>query len=105
MAGFPKLRLISVIAMTVVALGLASGPVGAQSKGSMHVAFGDTPDPEMLNFLAAVARAGERGVDVKVSYLNSEDIAAQAIVSGQADIGVGTPYALIQKVKAPIRMF
>jgi NitT/TauT family transport system substrate-binding protein len=26
-------------------------------------------------------------------------------VSGQADIGVGTPYALIQKVKAPIRMF
>ena len=105
MAGFPKLRLISVIAMTVVALGLASGPVGAQSKGSMHVAFGDTPDPEMLNFLAAVARAGERGVDVKVSYLNSEDIAAQAVVSGQADIGVGTPYALIQKVKAPIRMF
>ena len=105
MAGFPKLRWIGAIAMMVMALCLVSGPVGAQSKGSMHVAFGDTPDPEMLNFLAAVARAGERGVDVKVSFLNSEDIAAQAVVSGQADIGVGTPYALIQKVKAPIRMF
>ncbi len=39
------------------------------------------------------------------TYLQSEDIAAQAVVSGQADIGVGTPYALIQKVKAPIRMW
>ena len=107
MTGFPKRKLIGVVAvaMTVLALGLASGPAGAQSKGTMHVAFGDTPDPEMLNFLAAVARAGERGVEVKVSYLHSEDIAAQAVVSGQADIGVGTPYALIQKVKAPIRMF
>jgi len=105
MAGISKLSWIGAIAMMVVALGFVSGPAGAQSKGSMHVAFGDTPDPEMLNFLAAVARAGERGVDVKVTFLNSEDIAAQAVVSGQADIGVGTPYALIQKVKAPIRMF
>jgi NitT/TauT family transport system substrate-binding protein len=105
MAGFPKRGPIAVIAIALVALGLLSGPAGAQDKGSMHVAFGDIPDPEMLNFLAAVARAAERGVEVKVSYLNSEDIAAQAVVSGQADIGVGTPYALIQKVKAPIRMF
>jgi NitT/TauT family transport system substrate-binding protein len=27
------------------------------------------------------------------------------VVGGEADIGVGTPYALIQKVKAPIRLF
>ncbi|MEE9209058.1 MAG: ABC transporter substrate-binding protein [Kiloniellales bacterium] len=100
-----KYGYIWVVVLTALALGIASGPVVAQSKGSMHVAFGDIPDPEMLNFLVAVARAKERGVEVKVSYLNSEDIAAQAVVSGQADIGVGTPYALIQKVKAPIRMF
>ncbi|MGI9401453.1 MAG: ABC transporter substrate-binding protein, partial [Rhizobiaceae bacterium] len=71
----------------------------------MHVAFGDVPGGEMVNFMIAVARAAERGVDVKTSYLQSEDLAAQAIVSGQADIGVGTPYALIQKVNARIRMF
>jgi len=71
----------------------------------MRVAFGDVPGGEMVNFMIAVARAEERGVKVETSFLQSEDLAAQAIVSGQADIGVGTPYALIQKVKAPIRMF
>ncbi len=80
-------------------------PVSAADKGAMHVAFDGIPETDMLNFLIAVARAGERGVKVKISYLQSEDIAAQAIVSDQADIGVGTPYALIQKVKAPVRMF
>jgi len=77
----------------------------AQDKGTMRVAFGDVPGGEMVNFMIAVARAAERGVKVETSYLQSEDLAAQAIVSGQADIGVGTPYALIQKVNAPIRMF
>ena len=85
-------------------IGLAATQAVAQ-KGSMHVAFGDIPGSDMLNFLTAVKRAETRGVNVKVSYLQSEDIASQAVVAGQADIGVGTPYALIQKVKAPIRMF
>lgn len=92
------------VAMAAV-VGLAAVPAGAQDKGSMHVAFGDIPGPDMANFMAAVARAEARGVQVEVTYLQSEDIAAQAIVGGQADIGVGTPYALIQKVNAPIRMF
>ncbi len=89
------------------ALGLCVGLSGQAmaAKGSMHVAFGDIPGADMLNFMVAVKRAEARGVKVKISFLQSEDIASQAIVSGQADIGVGTPYALIQKVKAPIRMF
>jgi len=86
-------------------LSLSSLSAVAAGKGSMTVAFGDVPGGEMVNFMIAVARAAERGVKVEVSYLQSEDLAAQAIVSGQADIGVGTPYALIQKVNAPIRMF
>tara|TARA_R110002074_G_scaffold93267_2_gene203696 strand:+ start:470 stop:1459 length:990 start_codon:yes stop_codon:yes gene_type:complete len=95
----------------IKAIGLASAvtllalPAAAQDSGSMRVAFGDVPGGEMVNFMIAVARAEERGVNVEVSYLQSEDLAAQAIVSGQADIGVGTPYALIQRVNAPIRMF
>jgi NitT/TauT family transport system substrate-binding protein len=88
-----------------IILSLSSLSAVAQDKGSMRVAFGDVPGGEMVNFMIAVARAAERGVKVDVSYLQSEDLAAQAIVSGQADIGVGTPYALIQKVNAPIRMF
>jgi NitT/TauT family transport system substrate-binding protein len=86
-------------------LSLSSLSADAQDKGSMRVAFGDVPGGEMVNFMIAVARAAERGVKVETSYLQSEDLAAQAIVSGQADIGVGTPYALIQKVNAPIRLF
>lgn len=101
----PKLKPLCLAAAAAVALALAGGPATAQDKGTMHVAFGDIPGPDMVNFLAAVARAEKRGVEVEVSYLQSEDIAAQAVVGGQADIGVGTPYALIQKVKAPIRMF
>jgi len=88
-----------------IILSLSSLSAVAAGKGSMRVAFGDVPGGEMVNFMIAVARAAERGVTVDVSYLQSEDLAAQAIVSGQADIGVGTPYALIQKVNAPIRMF
>ena len=105
------MSILSISRTTVLATGLAvclafaGGPAQAADKGSMHVAFGDVPGSDMLNFLAAVKRAEKRGVKVRVSYLQSEDIASQAVVSGQADIGVGTPYALIQKVKAPIRMF
>ncbi len=100
-----KVKTTGLAVLAAGLLCLTAGTAAAQGKGSMHVAFGDIPGADMLNFLIAVQRAEKRGVEVKVSYPRSEDIASQAVVSGQADIGVGTPYALIQKVKAPIRMF
>jgi NitT/TauT family transport system substrate-binding protein len=81
------------------------GTAPAAAEGKMHIAFGDIATVESLNFLIAIERAKERGVDVEVTFFKSEDVASQAVVGGQADIGVGTPYALIQKVKAPIRLF
>lgn len=93
------------LAFVAASLCLAGVPATAQDKGSMTVAFGDVPGGEMTNFMIAVARAKERGVNVETTFLKSEDLAAQAIVSGDADIGVGTPYGLIQRVNAPIRMF
>ncbi|MGH6860696.1 MAG: ABC transporter substrate-binding protein [Phyllobacterium sp.] len=72
---------------------------------TMRIAFGDIATVESLHLLAAFERAKEKGLDVQVTFLKSEDIAAQAVVSGQADVGVGAPYALLQKVKAPIRIF
>jgi NitT/TauT family transport system substrate-binding protein len=71
----------------------------------MRIAFGDIATVESLHLLAAIERAKEKGVEIEVTFLKSEDIAAQAVVSGQADIGIGGPYALLQKVKAPIRIF
>ncbi|HSS64494.1 MAG TPA: ABC transporter substrate-binding protein [Gammaproteobacteria bacterium] len=84
---------------------LLAGAPAAFSAAQMHIAFGDIASVETLNFLIAIENAKARGVDIKVTYFKSEDIAAQAVVAGQADIGVGTPYALLQKVKAPIRIF
>ena len=100
------IKRMAIVSGLALGAGLASlSGAAAESKGSMTVAFGDVPGGEMTNFMIAVARAEERGVDVKTVFLKSEDLAAQAIVSGDADIGVGTPYGLIQRVNAPIRMF
>lgn len=86
------------------ALGAAL-PLEAADAGDMRIAFGDLPGIESIQTLAAIERAKERGVNVELTILNDEDLAAQAIVGGQADVGIGAPYTLIQKVGVPIRMF
>lgn len=78
---------------------------GLAQADPMRIAFGDIATVESTNLLIALERAKEKGLDIEVVFLKSEDIAAQAVVSGQADIGIGGPYALLQKVKAPIRIF
>jgi NitT/TauT family transport system substrate-binding protein len=78
---------------------------GSAMAGTVKVAFGDIASVEQLNLLVAFERAKERGVDVQTTFFKSEDLAAQAVVGRQADVGIGTPYALLQKVKAPIRLF
>ncbi|NQW01268.1 MAG: ABC transporter substrate-binding protein [Rhodospirillales bacterium] len=100
-----KMTLLCASAALALGVAMSSGASKAAEMGSMHIAFGDIPGADMLGFMIAAKRAESRGVKLKISFLQSEDLASQAIVSGQADIGVGTPYALIQKVKAPIRMF
>lgn len=79
--------------------------VEAVQKDSIRVALDDLPGTDMLNVLVAFERAKERGLDIEISYLQSEGIATQAVASGQADIGMGTPYRWIQKSKTQIRMF
>ncbi len=88
-----------------VAISVAMMASSVAEAAKVRVAFGDIASVESLHLLAAFERAKEKGVDIEITYLKSEDIAAQAVVGGQADIGVGGPYALVQKVKAPIRMF
>ncbi len=90
-------------AMAAALLSVATA--GTASAEPVRVAFGDIPSVENLNLLIALERAKERGLEIETSFLKSEDIAAQAVVGGQADIGVGTPYALIQKARAPVRLF
>lgn len=82
-----------------------AGPVLAQDDDPIRVAFGDIASVESLNLLIAMERTKERGVPMELTYFNSEDVASQAVLGGEADIGVGAPYAFIQNAKAPIRMF
>jgi len=81
----------------------ASG--GEQQMKTITMALGDIESIEVLHLLIALERVKEQGVDVNLVSYKSEDVASQAVVNGQADIGIGTPYALIQNVGAPIRIF
>ncbi len=83
---------------------LAPSPAAAQSD-PLTVGMGDIASVESLNLLIAMERAGERGVPMEITFFNSEDVAVQAVVGRQADIGVGAPYAFIQNSGAPVRMF
>lgn len=89
------------------ALAIAAAGVLPQAAlaGQMRIAFGDLPGIESIQTLAAIERAKERGVGVELIILNDEDLAAQAIVGGQADVGIGAPYTLVQKAGVPIRLF
>src|ERR687898_2816041 len=88
------------------ALAAAVGGLPAEAQNQpIRIAFGDIPSVESLHFLIALERAKEKGARVEIANVKSEDIAAQAVLGGQADIGVGTPYAMLQKVRAPMKLF
>ncbi len=80
-------------------------PVASRAQEPLQVALGDIASVESLNLLIAMERAGERGVPMEMTFFNSEDVAVQAVLGGQAHIGVGAPYAFMANSRAPIRMF
>ncbi|MFQ5971856.1 MAG: ABC transporter substrate-binding protein [Alphaproteobacteria bacterium] len=99
----PVRLLFAALVPAMLGLGLASVDAAAEQK--IRVALGDIESVETLNLMIAFEHAKERGVDVELISFKSEDIANQAVVNDQADIGIGTPYAVIQNVNAPIRIF
>jgi len=98
------LSVVSVVTITVVISGLASDTQG-QGRTKIRYALGDVISIDELPLLIAVEQAKSRGVDVEVTAFKSEEVATQAVINGQADVGQGTPYAAIQKVTVPIRFF
>jgi NitT/TauT family transport system substrate-binding protein len=97
-------RLGKGLAAGLIAAGLAltAGVAAAQDK--VRVALGDVVSDENLAFLIALERAKERGLDYELTSFAEEELAVQAIIAGQSDIGIGTPYAVIQKTKVPLRI-
>jgi NitT/TauT family transport system substrate-binding protein len=87
----------------LLALVLSTGVASAQTK--IKYALGDVIGIDDLPLLVAAERAKKRGVEVEITSFKNEDIATQAVINGQADVGQGTPYAALEKVNVPIRFF
>jgi len=85
-----------------------AGPSGpgesAVAEGTIRVALGDIEGVETLNLLIALERVRERGIDVELTEFAEEDLASEAVLGGQADVGLGAPYAQIQETGAPLRI-
>ena len=75
-----------------------------QAAERVRVALGDVVSVETLAFVIALERAKERGVDYELTSFAKEELAIQSIINGQAQLGVGTPYSVIQKTKSPLRI-
>jgi NitT/TauT family transport system substrate-binding protein len=95
---------VNVLVVTGLVWGLA-GDIRAQGGTKIRYALGDVISVDELPLLIAIEHAKQRGVDVDVTAFKSEEVATQAVINGQADVGQGTPYAAIQKLTVPIRFF
>jgi NitT/TauT family transport system substrate-binding protein len=91
---------------TALAVASVAPPVAqAQDAEPIHVALADLPEVETLFFLVGLARAGQKGLDYELTFFNGEELAIQAILADQADVGLGSPYAVIQNASVPVRLF
>jgi NitT/TauT family transport system substrate-binding protein len=99
------LALLGLILAALPLFGAGQTEPAAGEVKKINLALGDIETVETLHLMIALEKVKERGIDVEMVSFKSEDVAAQAVVNKQADIGIGTPYALIQNVKAPIRIF
>ena len=90
---------------TAVAIPLAiSLSVGAVKAETIRIALAETPSDELAAFFVALDRAKANGLDYEWTAFSDEELAIQAVLSGQMDIGFGTPYAAMQRSKAPLRI-
>lgn len=70
----------------------------------IRIALAETPSDELAAFFVALDRAKANGLDYEWTAFSDEELAIQAVLSGQMDIGFGTPYAAMQRSKAPLRI-
>jgi NitT/TauT family transport system substrate-binding protein len=77
--------------------------VAADAAEKVRVALGDVVSVETLAFAVAMERAKDRGVDYEITSFAKEELSIQSMINGQSDIGVGTPYSVIQKSKLPLK--
>jgi len=98
-------RLLKTIAAGVTAVPILFGLLGASANAdTIRIALAETPSDELAAFFVALDRAKANGLDYEWTAFSDEELAIQAVLSGQMDIGFGTPYAAMQRSKAPLRI-
>ena len=95
------LRAVGVLFTSLFMLMSVAGTAQAEK---IRIALAETPSDELAAFFVALDRAKAMGLDYEWTAFSDEELAIQAILSGQMDIGFGTPYSVMQKSKAPIRI-
>ena len=94
-------KMTASIAAVPLAIGLS---LGAAQADTIRIALAETPSDELAAFFVALDRAKANGLDYEWTAFSDEELAIQAVLSGQMDIGFGTPYAAMQRSRAPIRI-
>jgi NitT/TauT family transport system substrate-binding protein len=93
------------LAMTLVALPLLfAATLSTAYADKIRIALAETPSDELAAFFVALERAKANGLDYEWTAFSDEELAIQAVLSGQMDIGFGTPYSAMQRSKAPLRI-
>ncbi len=94
-------KLTGAVMATSLAVGLMMSSAYAEK---LRIALAETPSDELAAFFVALDRAKANGLDYEWTAFSDEELAIQAVLSGQMNIGFGTPYAAMQRSKAPIRI-
>ncbi|WP_068114780.1 ABC transporter substrate-binding protein [Tropicimonas marinistellae] len=94
-------HLLKHAAIAAFAVGIAAPAAQADT---IRIALAETPSDELAAFFVALERAKANGLEYEWTAFSDEELAIQAVLSGQMDIGFGTPYAAMQRSKAPIRI-
>lgn len=98
-------HVIKTVAAAAMALPIVLSLTVAQAQADkIRIALAETPSDELAAFFVALDRAKANGLDYEWTAFSDEELAIQAVLSGQMDIGFGTPYAAMQRSKAPLRI-
>ncbi len=99
-----KAILDKVRALPLVLILAAATVAGEAQADKIRIALAETPSDELAAFFVALDRARAMGLNYEWTAFSDEELAIQAILSGQMDIGFGTPYSAMQRAKAPVRI-
>jgi NitT/TauT family transport system substrate-binding protein len=91
------------VAVTAMAGMLFVAATSAQA-AKIRIALAEPPSDEVAHIFVALDRAKAMGLEYEWTAFSDEELAIQAILSGQMDIGFGTPYSVMQRSKAPVRI-